>query len=151
MGAWALSRPERQAPATPENGLFDGAELRQPACSRWLLTGLTEDFLNFKESGRANPLDAFENPEDTVGDVPQHHDLESHQGQHRGQEPMLGHVIPNCRTVRSGCQRPELETRQGWAKGSARQLIGEAGLPASDPSCGWPHSGQDVKPWNFSR
>ena len=78
MGAWALSRPERQALATAENGLFNGAELRQEACGGWLLTGLAENLPHFKEGGGANPLDPLKNPEDTVGDVPQHYDLESH-------------------------------------------------------------------------
>src|SRR3972149_3000685 len=87
------------------------------------LAGLVEDFPNFEERGRADPLDALEDPVDPVGNVAQHHDFQSHQGEHCGQEPMLSHLVPNSHTVRSTCQRP-----------------------GSDTPWGWPHSGQAVKP-----
>ena len=69
--------------AASENGFYVGYA---PGSLRSMvsLAGLAEDFPHLKERGRAYRLDALENPMHPVGDVSQHHDFESHHGQHGG-------------------------------------------------------------------
>lgn len=59
---------------------------------------MAEGLSDLEVCGRANPFHAIENTRDPVGEVPeresQYENFEDRDGEHCGQEPMLGHLSP---------------------------------------------------------